>query len=378
MHPSSLLSYYPTYSILDEILSYSNNYKTLNLFFDLKNNLQTTYMQHAIENIINDSKNSKFINTSVFSSVLSFIAFHKLYSIKRNININFFIFFETGNSFYHKNISKKYKSSRHINDLYGLNREDRDIFYDILQKNFTLIEKACNRMPNIKVIKLDHFEADFIPYYLITRNIINQENSANVIYSNDHDLMQVLNDNTYIFRKMKKYKGIVKKGDATDKELKFENDIPDSYLPLILSVVGDKGDDVEGIKGIGPKTFNNIFPELKELLGSMEDIYGNISNNKPIFSVEKSKSGNKHIDKIINEEIKNKKISDNLRLVSFELISREFEDPSSTEVMKRKNDVLNLLKDNSITNKTSMLESLNMINVDLDNEELDTIYFKKT
>jgi hypothetical protein len=35
MHPSSLLSYYPTYSILDEILS-KNNYKKLSIYIDLK------------------------------------------------------------------------------------------------------------------------------------------------------------------------------------------------------------------------------------------------------------------------------------------------------------------------------------------------------
>ena len=70
MHPSSLLSYYPTYNILDQIVSY-NNYKKLNIFIDLKNTLQTTYMEHAIVNIIQNSKNTKYIDTSIFSSVIS-------------------------------------------------------------------------------------------------------------------------------------------------------------------------------------------------------------------------------------------------------------------------------------------------------------------
>ena len=79
MHPSSLLSYYPTYAILDEIVSYGS-YKELNIFIDLKNNLQTTYMKHAVENIVESSKQSRFVDTSVFSSLISFLSFHKLIS----------------------------------------------------------------------------------------------------------------------------------------------------------------------------------------------------------------------------------------------------------------------------------------------------------
>ena len=168
MHPSSLLSYYPTYAILDEIAALGN-YKNLTIFIDLKNCLQTTYMEHAIVNIIESSKKSKFMDTSIFSSMVSFLSFHKIWGLKRGVNVNFIIFFETGHSTYHKNISRKYKISRKIDDLYGLPRQDREMFYNILQSNFQLIENAFNKMPNIKVIKLPRLEADFIPYYLVSR-----------------------------------------------------------------------------------------------------------------------------------------------------------------------------------------------------------------
>jgi len=68
MHPSSLLSFYPTYAILDEIVSYEG-YKKLNIFVDLKNTLQSTYMEHAIVNIVESTKKSTKLDTSVFSSL---------------------------------------------------------------------------------------------------------------------------------------------------------------------------------------------------------------------------------------------------------------------------------------------------------------------
>ena len=67
MHPSSILSYYPTYSLLDEITSYSSNYKQINLYFDIKNNLQTLYMEHAIVNLIESSLKISFCNLVNFS-----------------------------------------------------------------------------------------------------------------------------------------------------------------------------------------------------------------------------------------------------------------------------------------------------------------------
>ena len=91
MHPSSLLSYYPTYAILDEIVA-KNNYKKMTIYIDLKNALQTVYMEHAIVNILEQSKKAKHIDTSIFSSLVSFLSFHRLYGHKRGIDINFIVF----------------------------------------------------------------------------------------------------------------------------------------------------------------------------------------------------------------------------------------------------------------------------------------------
>ena len=73
MHPSSILSYYPTYSILDEVLK-SGNYNKMNVFIDLKNTLQSLYMEHCVINLVESSIRSKFIDTSIFASVISFLS----------------------------------------------------------------------------------------------------------------------------------------------------------------------------------------------------------------------------------------------------------------------------------------------------------------
>ncbi len=374
MHPSQLLSYYPTYNLLDEIVSYGN-YKKLNIFIDLKNNLQTTYMEHAIINIIESSKNAKYMDTSIFSSLISFLSFHKIYGLKRGIDLSFIIFFESGDSFYHKNISKSYKISRKIDNLYGLEREDRDIFFNTLQSNFRLIEKVCNNMPSIKVIRLPNLEADFVPYYLLSRNkLVYDGTVGHILYSNDHDMWQCATKDSYIFSKSGKIKKIVKAGNILELLLKKPNDIEDIYLPLAMAIIGDPGDDVDGVKGVGPARFLNIYPQIRAMTGNMKTIYKKVENGDNLFDNIPKKIQNKHLNNVVNAELKNKKISNNLKLVSFELISRALDNPNTTEMIDKRKIIEDRMTDNNFYPAESLKQALIKLGVYLEESSIDFLY----
>jgi len=374
MHPSSLLSYYPTYAILDEIRSYGD-YKKMTIFMDLKNNLQTTYMEHAIVNIVENSKKSKYKDSSIFSSIISFLGFHKIYGIKRGIDIDFIIFFETGQSYYHKNISKQYKISRKIDDLYGLKREDRELFFEVLQSNFALIDKACNKLPGVKVIKVPNLEADFIPYYLLSRKILpyNGE-TCYITYSNDHDLWQCAAKDSYIFSKAAKIKKIIRPGTVMKNYLKKENDISDLYLPLAMSVVGDSGDDVDGVENIGPVRFLETFDELISLTGNIWDIYRKVENNLPLIDPIPTQFSNKYLKTIVDEEVKNKTISKNLKLVSFELISRALDNPKTVSLIEKRELIEKILKKDEVVPLKILSNALERSGVFLTDTSMDLLY----
>lgn len=375
MHPSSLLSYYPTYSILDEIVSYKN-YKELTIFVDLKNVLQSTYMEHAIVNIVESTKKSRVVDTSIFSSLISFLSFHKIYGIKRGISTKFIIFFETGPSYYHKNISKTYKISRAIDDLYGLDKVDRDLFFSVLQSNFQLIERACNKIPNLSVIRLSNLEADFVPYYILTRKLVeNNGDTGFVIYSNDHDMWQCLSENVFIYSKAGKNKKILKHGKVVNEFLKKESNIPDEYYSLVMSIIGDPGDDVVGVNGVGPKRFIDVFPDIVKIFGSMSEIYDKVEKGQDIFNIIPDCSSNKHLGNIVSSEVENKTISNNLKLVSFELISRFLENPKTTETLERRNEISRILsEEKKIASSEAMKKALEMNKVFIEEASIDFLY----
>lgn len=374
MHPSSLLSYYPTYAILDEVVSYGN-YKNLTIFIDLKNTLQTTYMEHAIVNILENSKQMKFMDTSIFSSLISFLSFHKIYGMKRGININFIIFFETGQSYYHKNISKQYKISRKIDDLYGLERADRELFWKILHNNFRLIDQACNKMPGVKVIRLSHLEADFVPYYLLSRKKLSQnENTGHLLYSNDHDMWQCAARDSYIFSKAGKHKKIIRPGNIMSRFLKKPCEIEDIYLPLAMAVVGDPGDDVVGVKGVGPARFYEIFPQLTAMTGDMGEVYRRVQSGKDLLDPIPSSIRNKQLQKVVDAELKNKTVSNNLKLVSFELISRAIDDPDTTEMIDKRKQIEKVLDNKEVYPLESIKTALTRTGVYLEESSIDFLY----
>jgi len=374
MHPSSLLSYYPTYSILDEIVSY-NQAKKMNIFIDLKNTLQTVYMEHAIVNIIESTKRSQYIDTSVFSSLISFLSFHKMYGMKRGITTNFFIFFETGQSYYHQNISKEYKISRRIDNLYGLEREDRDLFVEVMHSNLHLIDHVCNKLPTVVVIRLPNLEADFVPYYLISRNLITVDSqTTNVVYSNDHDLHQCIPLNCYIFSKSAKKKEIIGPGSVMSHFLGKKVNIDDNYLPLAMAVIGDVGDDVRGVNGIGPSRFAEIFDELIALSGPIDEIYRKVQNDEPLFDIDLDKIPNKQLRRVVEEEVKNQLISKNLKLVSFELLSRALDNPTNTSLIDKREIILSILREKKIYSADSIKEALERLGVVLEEASLDFMY----
>jgi len=375
MHPASLLSYYPTYAILDEIVSYGN-YKKLNIFMDLKNNLQTTYMEHAIINIVENSKMSQFKDTSIFSSFISFLSFHKKYALKRGIDISFIVFFESGESYYHKNISKKYKISRKIDNLYGLEREDRELFFETLHGNFKLIENGGNKLPGVKVIRLPNLEADFIPYYLLREKFVPRDGSVgHIIYSNDHDLHQCVTKDSFIFSKSAKSKKIVRAGKIMELLLKKPNDIPDIYLSLAMSVIGDPGDDVYGVDSVGPARFLSIFPQLQSLVGEMKEVYKRVENNEDLFKSLPPSISNKYLRKVVDAELNHKTISNNLKLVSFELISRALDNPSDTSMIEKRKIIENIMCDDDKRSLNSILNVLTRLGVVLEEGALDILYY---
>lgn len=102
-------------------------------------------------------------------------------------------------------------------------------------------------------IAIRDIEADDVIGYLNTYFSDEQV----IIASDDKDFYQLLDDSTVIFRP-------TKKEFYTKKSLIEEFSIPPQNFALAKAIVGDRSDNIDGIKGVGFKTLLKYFPFMSE------------------------------------------------------------------------------------------------------------------
>ena len=157
----------------------------------------------------------------------------------------------------------------------------------------------------VRQVELPNNEADdLISYYC---SIAKDEQI--IIFSGDKDLTQLISDRVQIYSP--KDKQYIKEGDfVTINKVK----IPHYNVCLCKIIVGDGGDNIFGIDGIGEKTLVKLFPQVQYKPCTIEEILEyarNIPQKKPIKILSNILTGNSKSG-ILGEEFYkvNKKIID--------------------------------------------------------------------
>jgi len=378
-----LINYYPKHYLLDELLTSNSEKNHINFFFDLKNIMQTVYLEFAMRYLINDTNDRGFVSPWVFEAFVAFIGFHKDYVISRGKTCSFYVFFETGESGYHKRIYKKYKENRTIDKAFGLSQEEIKLSREIWQKNLLLIEKAGNKLPDVHVIKMTNLEADFIPYYLMSRELVDMsDNVINITYSTDHDLYQnALNTNSYTYYRHRQTFEIFDKYKIIDhfarKKKKFKSNISPEYYPIFIAMCGDTGDDIPvPIRGAGPVRVNKIIEQFVDICGGIEKIYEVASNLNNTYLISENdannfNSENTYLNKFVRN---NEKVLMNIRLMSFEVLSRVLDNSPTMTLLEQKKHIHDIVDKKTIRDKQILIEMLAGIKVYPEEKHIDKVY----
>ena len=163
----------------------------------------------------------------------------------------------------------------------GLN-DDLKVQIDLAQEILKLI--------GVQVLKSPGVEADDIIGTLAVKEAAKNNNI--IILSSDKDLMQLINENIKMLRPITKG---VSNAELYDKDLfvkeyKFEPELMADYLALI----GDKADNIPGVKGIGEIGAANLISSF----GSLENIFDNLDGLKPAIRKKLLDAGLEHVLKI--------------------------------------------------------------------------------
>ena len=141
---------------------------------------------------------------------------------------------------------------------------------DPLKVQIPVIKELINLL-GIKLLEMPGYEADDLIAYLTQK--AKREGFKVKIYSPDKDVLQLVEGNQVVVI------------NPISEEVFDENKViekfgvPPQKLADYLALVGDKTDNIEGVKGVGPKTAINLL----NIFGSVEDILARWDEFKKLF-----------------------------------------------------------------------------------------------
>jgi len=152
-----------------------------------------------------------------------------------------------------KSINPDYKANRNIKRItnWELFDDKDDEFASMTMQMHRLIE-YLQCLP-LTLISIDKIEADDTIAYLAQK--FSDNNKKVTIVSSDKDFLQLVDENIEIYSPIKK-KTYQKKDIIEEIGV-----IPKNYL-IMKALLGDKSDNLTGVKGLGPKTLLKEFPGL--------------------------------------------------------------------------------------------------------------------
>lgn len=157
----------------------------------------------------------------------------------------------TGGSKRRRKINPNYKSNRvpkRVTKFDAFNSlEDEK---EAMKIQFRRLLSYLELLP-VDVYSIDHVEADDVIAY-IAQNVLQNEV---IIMSADQDFLQLVNDRIVVWSpNKKKY--------YTKEQIFVEYGVPAHNFLMYKCLMGDKSDNLEGIKGLGPKKVTKVIPEI--------------------------------------------------------------------------------------------------------------------
>lgn len=375
LSPTSIITAYPPDELADLIKR--KNYKRIKVYGDLKNISTGLFVEEVVKEIVENTEINQMTDTNIFQSTLYFCAWWRYYGLKYNVPCDIYISTDVGASCYHKSINKKYKYRRAITPTPLSDYQEQ--LSQIRTINTEMLERTLCKIPNVHLFYLKFLESDFVPYYLITRKFKDESDTLHIICSSDKDMYQILSlENTVQIYKNRGTKYMIDKNTclvnytknakgSVNSQINTQSNIDSfdiNYIPMLMALVGDVGDDVPGIKGVGPKTGLKYFgtKDVPIILGTMEEICDRVIEDKSVLKELTDLELHKLYPKwaqVYEQERKDEAVTNAFKQISFEMLCRWLERKNTTEKIGYLNYIDGVLnKNNTIANETLLYEGL--------------------
>lgn len=175
------------------------------------------------------------------------------------------VFDGVGSTTNRKNLLPEYKGNRDTNKI-----TNWEVFDDYEEEEeskidqITRIIQYLKTLP-VKTVSINKVEADDIIAHL-SKILPQSEKDVSYIVSSDKDYIQLINNNTLLYRPIEKK--LYNKNAVIEKY-----NLPAHNFIIYKSLMKDTSDNIKGIKGLGEKKLHKLFPEIREKFLTLDDIF---------------------------------------------------------------------------------------------------------
>ena len=176
----------------------------------------------------------------------------------------YIVFDGEGSATNRKNLLPEYKSNRNLSRI-----TNWEIFKNLDEEQEAKSNQIVRlthylRCLPIHTAVIDKVEADDIIAHMATK-ITEKPNTHAYIISADQDFLQLINEQITVYRQMEKR-------FYTPNDIKEKFGIPTENFIIRKTLLGDNSDKIPGIKGLGPKKLEKLFPELSTDILELKDV----------------------------------------------------------------------------------------------------------
>ena len=240
------------------------------------------------------------------------------------------VFDGKGGSRRRKDIYPEYKANRANKTAFNRYQEFASLEdeQDSMRRQFGRVIQYLNCLP-VTTLSIDNVEADDIMAY-IANEIYTDDKNRVTICSTDRDFLQLVNNRISVWSPIKKK---MYTPSVMQEEFGFSSK---NYL-LYRSFIGDKSDNIPGLKGVGPKSLIKYFPvfsEDREL--TIEEIveYANDVDKK--YKVHSLVSENKELLELNYKlmQLKEVDINGNAKMLTMNMVQGDIDKLNTLEFKK--------------------------------------------
>ena len=240
------------------------------------------------------------------------------------------VFDGKGGSRRRKDLFPDYKANRANKTAFNRYQEFASLEdeQDSMKRQFGRLIQYLNCLP-ITTISIDNVEADDIMAYIANEIYTKDDNRATIV-STDRDFLQLVNNRITVWSPIKKK---MYTPSVMQEEFGFS---PKNYL-LYRSFIGDKSDNIPGLKGVGPKSLLKHFPmftEDREL--SVKELVNHATNVDKKYKVHELVSNNEELLDLNYRlmQLKEVDINGNAKLLALDKVKGDIDKLNTFEFKK--------------------------------------------